>query len=164
MEKGHRLLYVGGVAVLLLLALWAVVTRGVSEEELAGDGGPAPTDAAGDAVSVAEGAGDGASEAAEASAGEVPTDGSECENYCRQLEETGGLAEGVTTQACVERLCAAPSGDGAPPAALDVPPAVEAPGEETAGDCRQQCRTLQAQGELRAGTTLEQCYAALCAP
>lgn len=173
MSSENRWIYVVGVAILAGLVVVGVVLRGSDDQDEA-DAGDAAAASADGAVASDDGGpvgaytnGDGG-EAVD-DVGSVPEDPEECRAYCRDLEERGALAEGTDAAGCISSLCALPdeAGDDAEETAPEqqsdaVPSMTEEDLPDLPDDCRAQCQSFADRGELREGTTIEDCYAALC--
>jgi hypothetical protein len=169
--KENRWIYVVGIVVLVVLVAAGLLWRGQGssgEGDGGGDAGDGAADAHADgAVAAADGGASG--EAGVDDIGEVPTDPAECRAYCGRLAARRALKQGATAETCVASLCSgeasapAPSGgDGGAEPREEIATMSDA-GAAPSGDCAAECRRLHAAGELRPGTTVEACIAALCA-
>lgn len=176
-QADNRWLYVAGVVVLAVLVVIGLVWGGGDRTSEPGpDAGAADGGGSGEAADAATaGERDGAAtEGADAATAEaplplttegeepvvepIPEDPDECRAYCERLAERGELGEGATVQTCVAQAC---RGEGTPDASPTTVPTISSL-PEPPDDCRAQCRALSENGELREGTTLEDCYEALC--
>jgi hypothetical protein len=168
--KENRWIYIVGIVVLVGLIAAGLYWRGQSSSG-EGDGGDA-----GDASANADARGDGAAadggasgEAGVDDIGDVPTDPAACRAYCGRLAARHALKQGATAETCASSLCtgataapAASHGDGGEPPD-EIPTMSDAGAAAPSSDCAAECRRLHAAGELRPGTTVEACIAALCA-
>ena len=173
MKDGNRWIYVAGVAVLAILAVGGYfLSVGDGDESPAGDAGGDVADGGAvvaDGAAVVDGAGaaDGPAavellQAAEAlDAAPIPEGNEACRAYCQRLSESGDLAEGTTLANCIEQLCSE-QGEEAPEGETAQPVMSESELPERSDDCREQCQIFERRGELRAGTTIEDCFAAMC--
>lgn len=183
MKSDNRWIYVIGVAILAVLVVVGLMWGGGGDSSsTSDDDGDAGSDGDGDAGSSSEGdaapsatSDDDAtpgvnllegSESEGPAIGAVPEDPDECREYCADLAERGVLAEGMDRAACVEQLCHIDDGDseeeGEPEAEPSAQRAADPEIPVMPDDCEEQCRLLDQRGELREGTSVEDCIAALC--
>jgi len=176
MQSNNRWISVIGVSILAIMVvvgmIWGRSNSPSSEPE--GDAGAATSPSAigdgsaGDATPLSSTLRDDASarrgaagEEETPSIGAVPDDPAECRRYCADLEERGVLANGMDSAACVRQLCQ-PEEEASSAAPPPEPPLTDPEIPEMPDDCRAQCELLHRRGELREGTSVEDCVSALC--
>lgn len=172
MKSDNRWLYIGGVALLVI-----IVVVGFTMRDRDGDQDSSPDGSLGADGDMGDASGDGSASEGDSATedatvggepvevGDVPSDPEACRAYCRDLAERGALASGTDAARCISSLCSgAEGGDAEEESALgeELPTITEPDVPEMPDDCQAQCRLLQQRGELREGTSLEDCFAALC--
>lgn len=174
MKSDNRWLYIGGVALLVIIVVVGFTMRDRNGDDESSPDGSVGTDGdIGDAGGAdgGESEGDGAApeddtdSGAAVEVGDVPSDPEACRAYCRDLAERGALASGTDANGCISSLCSDEGGgdeeEGSEPSE-PVPTITEPEIPEMPDDCEAQCRLLQRRGELREGTSVEDCISALC--
>lgn len=168
MKSENRWIYIGGVALLVILVVVGFMMRDQSSDQSDDTGGDGGHDGGGEEAGAAEGAALDASvvestgEAGEAvEVGNVPSDPTECRAYCQDLADRGALSQGTSASQCVSQLCSAEASEEEG-ASEEVQAMTDPQLPEIPDDCQAQCRIFHQRGELREGTTVDDCIAAMC--